>query len=125
MAKYKFNFTKNHGAQDWREHFLLHVMSEKTKNDLPDGFEKTFDLKNSRNEEGDLVLEVEVKVNGVDVPFDSFIKHIEKQFGKMVEERAKELMKEHMSPVHDALHELEHEIKCKTRHLFPGYGGDD
>jgi hypothetical protein len=74
--KYKFNFTKSRDMRDWREHFLLHVMSEKTKS-APKEFESIFNLAKSRNEDGDLILEVEVKINGVDVPFDSFIKHLD------------------------------------------------
>lgn len=121
--KYKFNFTKSRDMRDWREHFLLHVMSEKTKS-APKEFESIFNLAKSRNEDGDLILEVEVKINGVDVPFDSFIKHLETQFGEIVDEHAKELVKERLNNVNDALYELQRAIEGKTDDLFPGYRRD-
>lgn len=98
---------------DWKCRLLIHVLAHmKDKN--------VEELLGKRPFIADVVL----TVNGHEVPFDSFMTHLQKQYERAVFDQARELVRERANSLlrglHDGVHELETHIKAKVKDLFPG-----
>ena len=112
MAKFVFNPKKC--MNDWQMHFLMHLMTKASKNPI-----ETFKLDETDKTAEGLSLDVEIKINGIEVQFDEFVLHLSSQFEEMVSKEAKRLLKEQMNSVSNALYDLERKIEQKSYEIFP------
>ena len=97
---------------------VVHMMTEATKN--TEDFCKKFNVVAGANSEVDLVL----TVNGVEVNFEHFMKQLERQHNTMVEESAKEQLKEKTFNMLDRLNTIlkqaEEAVTEEIETTFPG-----
>jgi len=70
-------------------------------------------------------LDVKLVVNGVSFPMDHCFKSMEEQFDKETQNCARKLLLEKCNDINNMLYDIEQEIKCKTREVFPDLRLDD
>ena len=97
----------SHRFKDWRFNFLLHVLTEHTKN--ADDWKEKLGIDLSQRP---TMIDMKVTVNGHEVPFDKWIEHMEKAYSDMLEVHAKKFLSEKVSKIQYLLSRLEHEAEC-------------
>lgn len=97
-------------SRTWLSYFIYHVMTEHTKNGGE--WKETFKLTGEHGTEAD----VRVTVNGVEIPFESFIQHLEKYHDDMVGEAAKKLIEEKFGDLIGTLEKMSENAKLKLEH---------
>lgn len=96
-------------SHTWLGHALLHMMTEVCgdRNIL-----EVFSVETGKP------LEVELKVNGVEVSVYSLFDHLQKQWDHAVTKAAHELLKEKTSQLFESVGEIERKIKEMGRELL-------
>lgn len=96
--------------ESWMYSFLMHVMTEHTKD--------CREWKNTLNADiADEVMPLEVKVtiNGVEVPFESFIDGLKEAYNKNLQETASSILQEKFSNLTETLFKAEREIEWRLQ----------
>ncbi len=66
-------------------------------------------------------INVEMKINGIDVSFMSVLRLLDKNFEKCVDSRANEIVKERAGQLMSKIHDLDEHIKDKVDEIFPDH----
>jgi DNA-directed RNA polymerase specialized sigma subunit len=67
----------------------------------------------------DGVFDVQLLINGTEVPFDAVLQAYKSQFNRMLNERAQELLLEKAQNISDLLYKVECNLKEAANELFP------
>jgi hypothetical protein len=95
---------------------VIHIMTEETRN--TNDFIERFKLVPGGNSD----VEIDIKINGVEVNFQHFMNELERQHSDMLTKRAHELLKENgVSKLQDIISDLEKNIESKIEEVFPGF----
>ena len=78
---------------------------------------KVFNIE--KDEEGKLFVDVRVTVNGIEVPFESFVKGLQEDFERSAIARAQVILKERLRDFNDKLYHLERVIESEAKSKFP------
>lgn len=106
----KINLVKLAGERSWLSQFIYHVMTEHTVN--ANNWKKVFKIENVATSE----VEVKVTVNGVDVPFESFIQQLEEQHNEMLTAQAKKLIEKNFNSLIEKLQKMQEDAVLKLEY---------
>jgi len=79
-----------------------------------------YDIPSTRNEAGEIILDVQVTINGVDVKLSSIITQLMTQFERMVKVGAKDLLDQRIQPVVIKLNAVVQEFEDQVHETLKG-----
>ena len=100
----KYNIRDNVSSDDLIAHFILHTMGPLFQGKSPIPF---------KAEEG--VLEIEVKLNGLEVDPKTFFDHLSRECERWADERAEEKLEEPLGPLYRSLDELRDKVEAAVK----------
>lgn len=74
-----------------------------------------------KNDDGEAIVQIDFKINGLDVDLTVFAEHWQSQVDRMIHEKAQEIVDEYFQLTGDYLHDLQEVIKEKIRIIDPNY----
>ncbi len=108
--------TEDVTRNDWLSIMVMHLMTEHAK--TTEDFMKVFKIEPGMNSDIDL----QIRINGVEVDFGLFMKELQRQHEEMLTKRAHELLRERgLNGIHDIISDLEKNIEDKIEEVFPGF----
>lgn len=122
-TKMKFKFT-DPDLPELIEHFMIEgatELSEAVGKDLtkiwPEMFKKNLDPKGEE-------WELQVMLNGVELPAREVFDHIDSQVEEMVEKKAIQIINERFSDIEDLMYDIQGDIEERMRAAFPDFNPD-
>jgi hypothetical protein len=122
-TKMKFKFT-DPDLPELIEHFMIEgatELSEAVGKDLtkiwPEMFKKNLDPKGEE-------WELQVMLNGVELPAREVFDHIDSQVEEMVEKKALQIFKERFGDIEDLMCDIQGDIEERMRAAFPDFNPD-
>jgi hypothetical protein len=106
----------NHNT--WLTILVMHLMTEHTSN--AEKWNKVFGIKIEPGQPGEDEVDLKITINGVEVRFESFIKHLEETHGEMLEEAAKELISKRCQNLLNVVQDAERLLSDEIDKDFPG-----
>lgn len=102
----------------WLTILVMHLMTEHTQN--AEKWNEVFGIKLAPGKVENDEVELKITINGVEVKFESFIKHLEETHNQMLEETAKELTTRRCQNLLSIIAEAERLINDEIEQDFPG-----
>lgn len=102
----------------WLTILVMQLMTEHTSN--AEKWNEVFGIKLAPGKVDNDVVELKITINGVEVKFEKFIKHLEETHNQMLEETAKELVTKRCQKLLSVVEEAERLINDEIEQDFPG-----
>lgn len=102
----------------WLTILVMQLMTEHTSN--AEKWNEVFGIKLAPGKVDNDVVELKITINGVEVKFEKFIKHLEETHNQMLEETAKELVTKRCQKLLSIVEEAERLINNEIEQDFPG-----
>ena len=102
----------------WLTILVMQLMTEHTSN--AEKWNEVFGIKLAPGKVDNDVVELKITINGVEVKFEKFIKHLEETHNQMLEETAKELVTKRCQKLLSIVEEAERLINDEIEQDFPG-----
>lgn len=119
----KFNLSQGMKEEfnSWKTRFVMHFLCEKGRK-LED-----FGITPRKVGEPDIMLNVEIKINGVAVDLNSFVEMMSESYGEMVNRSARRMLDDNLdlNEIQNKLSELRRHLEYKIEDLFPDFTNKD
>lgn len=99
-------FERRDDLHEWKCQLLIHALSAMSDDVVAIVGERP------------IVLDVKLTINAREVAFDTFVEHLRKEYERLVNLRAQELVLERANTLLESLETLRHHVDDKTKEMF-------